>query len=75
MLFSPRSNGVALASRRLHARHHHLLSDDEYAELQGTLVVNPEAGDLIIQTGGLRNVSTRSGPPGVSVAAEGTSAT
>ena len=33
-----------------------LLSDDEYAELQGTLVVNPEAGDLIKQTGGLRKL-------------------
>ena len=33
-----------------------LLSDEEYAELQGALVVNPEAGDLIKQTGGLRKV-------------------
>ena len=33
-----------------------LLSDEEYAALQGTLVVNPEAGDLIKQTGGLRKL-------------------
>lgn len=32
------------------------LSDDEYAELQGALVVNPEAGDLIRETGGLRKL-------------------
>lgn len=33
-----------------------LLTDEEYAELQGVLVVNPEAGDLIKQTGGLRKL-------------------
>ena len=33
-----------------------LLSDDEYAELQGALVVDPEAGDLIRETGGLRKI-------------------
>lgn len=33
-----------------------LLADEEYAELQGMLVVNPEAGDLIKQTGGLRKL-------------------
>lgn len=33
-----------------------LLSDQEYAELQGTLVVRREAGDLIENTGGLRKV-------------------
>jgi hypothetical protein len=33
-----------------------LLSDDEYAELQGALVVDPEAGDLIKGTGGLRKL-------------------
>jgi hypothetical protein len=33
-----------------------LLSDDEYAELQGTLVVNPEAGDVIKETGGIRKL-------------------
>ena len=33
-----------------------LLSDEEYAELQGALVVNPEAGDLIKHTGGLRKL-------------------
>lgn len=33
-----------------------LLSDDEYAELQGALVVRPDAGDLIEDTGGLRKI-------------------
>jgi hypothetical protein len=33
-----------------------LLSDNEYSELQGILVVNPEAGDLIKGTGGLRKL-------------------
>ena len=33
-----------------------LLSDDEYAELQGILVVNPEAGVVIKETGGLRKL-------------------
>lgn len=28
-----------------------LLTDDEYAMLQGALVVNPEAGDPILGTG------------------------
>lgn len=33
-----------------------LLSDDEYAELQGALIVDPEAGDVIKDTGGLRKI-------------------
>ena len=33
-----------------------LLSDDEYAQLQGALIVDPEVGDLIKETGGLRKV-------------------
>ena len=33
-----------------------LLSDQEYAELQGVLVVQPDSGDLIEDTGGLRKV-------------------
>lgn len=33
-----------------------LLSDDEYAEVQGALIVNPEVGDLIRGTGGLRKL-------------------
>jgi hypothetical protein len=33
-----------------------LLTDDEYAELQGALIVDPEAGDVIKQTGGLRKL-------------------
>jgi hypothetical protein len=33
-----------------------LLSDEEYAELQGALIVDPDAGDLIKGTGGLRKL-------------------
>jgi hypothetical protein len=33
-----------------------LLRDDEYAQLQGVLVVQPAAGDLIKDTGGLRKL-------------------
>ena len=33
-----------------------LMSDSEYAALQGTLIVNPDAGDLIPGTGGLRKI-------------------
>ncbi len=33
-----------------------LLSDDEYAELQKVLVGNPNAGDLIPGSGGLRKI-------------------
>lgn len=33
-----------------------LLSDDEYAELQGVLVVQPEVGNLIPGTSGLRKI-------------------
>jgi len=33
-----------------------LLSDQEYSELHGVLVVQPDAGDLIENTGGLRKV-------------------
>lgn len=33
-----------------------LLSDDEYARLQGALVVDPEVGDVIKGTGGLRKL-------------------
>jgi mRNA-degrading endonuclease RelE of RelBE toxin-antitoxin system len=33
-----------------------LLSDEEYTRLQAFLVKDPEAGDLITQTGGLRKV-------------------
>jgi len=33
-----------------------LLKDFEYAALQGALIVNPEAGDLIPGTGGLRKI-------------------
>lgn len=31
------------------------LSDDEYAAMQQFLVVNPEAGDVIPASGGVRN--------------------
>ena len=33
-----------------------LLTDTEYAALQGVLVLNPEAGDLIRDTGGVRKI-------------------
>jgi hypothetical protein len=33
-----------------------LLDDVEYGELQGALVVNPDAGDLIRGTGGIRKI-------------------
>lgn len=33
-----------------------LLTDDEYSELQGVLIVRPDAGDLIEDTGGLRKI-------------------
>lgn len=33
-----------------------LMSDADYAALQGALVVDPEAGDLIQGTGGLRKI-------------------
>lgn len=33
-----------------------LLSESEYAALQGALVVNPEAGHVIAGTGGLRKI-------------------
>ncbi len=36
-----------------------LLTDAEYSELQGTLLVDPEVGDLILGTGGLRKVRCR----------------
>jgi hypothetical protein len=33
-----------------------LLDDTEYGELQSALVVNPDAGDLIQGTGGIRKI-------------------
>jgi hypothetical protein len=41
-----------------------LLTDFEYSELQGALLVNPEAGDLIPGTSGLRKVRWREGRRG-----------
>lgn len=38
------------------ARVKELLSDEEYAALQAFLMREPDAGDLIVQTGGLRKV-------------------
>jgi len=35
------------------------LSDDEYLELQLSLVANPEAGDLVRSSGGLRKLRWR----------------
>ncbi len=33
-----------------------LLPDDEYRELQNELLANPEAGDIIQKSGGLRKI-------------------
>lgn len=33
-----------------------LISDDEYAEFQGELIVNPELGDIVKKSGGTRKV-------------------
>lgn len=41
-----------------------LLTDDEYARLQLYLTINPEAGDLIQDTGGLRKVRWAAGGKG-----------
>ena len=41
-----------------------LLSDDEYGKLQQALVINPEAGDLIQHSGGLRKVRWRTATRG-----------
>jgi len=32
---------------------HKLLDDDSYAEFQATLIRNPQAGDVVVGTGGL----------------------
>jgi len=32
------------------------LSDDEYSELQQALIANPEAGDIIVGSGGVRKL-------------------
>ena len=37
-----------------------LLPDDEYRQLQQALIFNPEAGDIIQHSGGLRKVRWRS---------------
>jgi len=37
-----------------------LLSDEEYSSLQWHLVAHPDAGDLIVGTGGLRKIRWRS---------------
>lgn len=42
--------------QRFTARITSYLSDAEYAELQNALIVNPELGDLIKGTGGLRKL-------------------
>ncbi|KAF1694937.1 hypothetical protein [Pseudoxanthomonas koreensis] len=43
-----------------------LLSDDEYAQFQRFLMENPEAGDVIEGTGGLRKVRWKQGGKGKS---------
>ena len=49
-------NGRLLRDTRVHPRVTELLSDDEYAELQKVLVADPNAGDLIPGSGGLRKI-------------------
>jgi hypothetical protein len=34
----------------------HYFTDDEYAELQNSIVANPEAGDLVRGSGGVRKL-------------------
>jgi len=41
-----------------------LLTDDEYRGLQQALILNPGAGDVIRNSGGLRKVRWRSGSKG-----------
>ena len=41
-----------------------LLVDDEYAELQRHLAVNPKAGPVIVGTGGLRKIRWKSAGKG-----------
>ena len=43
-----------------------LLSDDEYSAFQGYLMANPDAGDVIQGTGGLRKVRWSAGGKGKS---------
>lgn len=43
-----------------------LLSDDEYSELQKTLINNPEQEDLVIGTGGVRKTRFATGHRGKS---------
>ena len=56
------ANGVYDARHRIHRdRDIHpptrdLLTDDEYADLQNVLVENPERGDIIRGSGGLRKL-------------------
>jgi hypothetical protein len=38
-----------------------LIDDESYSALQAVLVADPEAGDLIPKTGGLRKFSCRGG--------------
>ncbi len=41
-----------------------LISDDSYAELQSVLITDPEAGDLLPRSRGLRKIRWRSGGKG-----------
>lgn len=53
---------TSVFSRRLEER----LSDEEYRELQGQLVVRPDAGRIIVGSGGIRKVRWRSAGQGKS---------
>jgi hypothetical protein len=59
--------GIVLEFRETHAftrKINTLLSDEEYAELQGVLVVQPDVGDVIKGTSGLRKLRWSQGRRG-----------
>ena len=41
-----------------------ILSDDEYRQLQNTLIIDPRAGDLIRGSGGLRKIRVKASGKG-----------
>jgi mRNA-degrading endonuclease RelE of RelBE toxin-antitoxin system len=41
-----------------------ILKPEEYRQLQNELIINPEVGDLIKNTGGLRKIRVKSGGKG-----------
>jgi len=53
---------TALFTKRVYE----LLTDDEYAALQNTLIEHPDAGDIIQGTGGMRKIRVGTGNKGKS---------